>query len=147
MLQNKRKATGLTRIMTGVMLTLFLSSMVLPVGQNRAVLTRGYELFLLGGVLQLGLHMLPANIFFLLGVQAMFEESPKVSLICGFLSLAFGLLGAQPVAESTGLYYYPAYWIWMLSFALLFAVSGKKYVEYRQKKHRTTAGKGPFRVK
>lgn len=141
MLTKKRTSTKLTRIMSGVMLTLFLTSMVLPVGQSRAVLTRGYEMLVLGGVLQLGIQMLPANVFFLLGVQALFEESSKVSLVCGFISMAFGIVGARPVADSTGLYYFPAYWVWLFSFALLIAVAGQKYLDERARRSQSASRK------
>ncbi|MBI1322919.1 hypothetical protein GC170_07010 [bacterium] len=122
-----------------VALTLFMSyliSLLLPVGLEHAAFKQGYEFFILGGVLQLGLHMLPANIFFLLGLQAMLEGHRTIGLVCGILAIVIGIWGALPIAEQTSMYQFPAFWSWLGSFGLLALWSFSQIAADRSKRNR-----------
>lgn len=119
-----------------LLLMSYLISMLLPVGFEQATLKQGYEFFLLGGVLQLGLHMLPANIFFLLGLQAMIDGDRRIGLFCGIASIAIGIWGALPIAEQSGMYQFPAFWAWISSFTLLVFWSFSQLAADRAKRNR-----------
>lgn len=114
----------------------YLISLLLPVGLERAEFKQGYEFFIMGGVLQLGLHMLPANIFFLLGLQAMLDGNRMVGLICGLLAIVIGIWGALPIAEQTSMYEFPAFWSWLATFALLVLWSSSQIMAERTKRSR-----------
>ena len=114
----------------------YLISLLLPVGLEHAEFKQGYEFFVMGGVLQLGLHMLPANIFFLLGLQAMLEGNRMIGLICGILAIAIGVWGSLPIGEQTSMYQFPAFWAWLASFGLLVLWSSSQIAADRAKRNR-----------
>lgn len=121
MFPSKNASNKAAQRLVVAMLAPYLASLVLPVGFDRAQVIRGYEFFLLGGVLQLGLGMLPANVLFLLGLQAIIDQNPMIALACGLASVVVGYMGARPIAEPTGMYLYPAFWFWIGSFLSLVA--------------------------
>jgi hypothetical protein len=119
MFNNQNQLSKSTRIFITLMLFSYALSLILPVGHELAVAKRGYSFFILGSSLRVGINMLPANVFFLLGVQSIYEGSRLVTFFCGLSSLIIGLISTYPLADSTAMYHYPAFWFWITAFALL----------------------------
>jgi hypothetical protein len=79
----------------------------------------GFEYLVLGGYFLAGAAMTPANLLFLLGCAGLAAGRRLLALLSGVGALALGGAGVVPLALACDVLAFPAYWVWMASFAVL----------------------------
>src|SRR5437588_11268577 len=100
---------------------LYALSLVLPVGHDEGPPRLGFEYLVLGGYFCAGAGMIPANLLAWAGWVSLARGLRRRAVVSGVLALLFGAAGVIPLALACDVLVYPAFWVWLASFAILTA--------------------------